>query len=200
MKTIIFDFGNVIGYFDHRKTLRRLAAYTDLSMEEMAARFRATSLENDFESGFISAANFVDQTRTLLRLTCPADEFAAAWVDIFQRNEHVHDLILSLRGRYRILLGSNTNELHADQFRRQFADTLQHFHHLVLSHEVGARKPRREFFEHCQRHAEGEPRDCLFIDDLPENVAGAQAHGWHGIVYSSGADLRPQLCELGIAC
>ena len=33
--------------------------------------------------------------------------------------------------RYRLLLGSNTNELHARQFRGQFAEILRHFDRLL---------------------------------------------------------------------
>lgn len=197
MKTIIFDFGNVIGFFDHHKTLRRLAQHTRLTAEEMMARFRATSLEDDYERGAISTAVFLGRIRRHLELSCSAEEIAAAWSDIFHLNEPMHDLVASLSGRCQLLLASNTNELHALQFRQQFAGTLRHFHHLVLSHEIGARKPCGEFFAHCQRHSDGAADECLFIDDLPANVAGAQRHGWHGIVYQEHAQLRDYLKSLG---
>jgi putative hydrolase of the HAD superfamily len=93
---------------------------------------------------------------------------------------------------------SNTNELHAVHFRRQFADTLAHFDVLVLSHEVGIRKPCAEIYAHCQNLAGSEPRQCLFIDDLPANIEAARACGWHGIVYHRGLDLRRELHKLGI--
>ena len=95
-------------------------------------------------------------------------------------------------------MGSNTNELHARQFLEQFADRLQHFDALVLSHKIGVRKPKAGFFEHCIRLAECAPAECLFIDDLAANVAGARACGWQGIVYTSFPDLRQQLMALGI--
>ena len=41
----------------------------------------------------------------------------------------------------RLLLLSNTNEMHSRQFLAQFADTLAHFDHVVLSHQVGVRTP-----------------------------------------------------------
>jgi len=198
MKTLIFDFGNVLGFFDHRKTLRRLAAHTDLSMNAMMTRFRARTFE-DYECGRLTSANFLTEARQLFQLRCSEADIAAAWSDIFEHNDAMHALILSLRGRYRLLLGSNTNELHATQFRRQFADTLTHFHHLVLSHEIGERKPNRAFFEHCQQHASCAPQECLFIDDLPENVAGAQAFGWQGIVFRNAENLRKQLQAAGVS-
>ena len=122
----------------------------------------------------------------------------AAVADIFRPNPDVCALLPVLKPHYRLLLGSNTNELHAVQFRRQFADVLRRFDHLVLSFEVGVRKPRAGIFENCQRLAGCPPQECLFIDDLPANVEGARACGWHGIVYTGIEDLRARMAALGI--
>ena len=49
---------------------------------------------------------------------------------------------LKARG-LRLVLASNTNELHHDWFDRAFADTLAVFDARVLSYQVGSRKPDR---------------------------------------------------------
>lgn len=198
MKTIIFDFGNVLGFFDHGLTLSRLAAHTDMSAEQMTEAIYRGELEDDFEAGRIGAAEFLRQVRQLCRLRCKEDVLAEAWRDIFRPNHDVCELIPKLKARYRLLLGSNTNELHAGQFCRQFADTLKHFDTLILSHEIGTRKPHASFFEHCQKHADAEPGECLFIDDLPANIAGARACGWHGILYQNFGDLKTRLEQAAI--
>jgi HAD superfamily hydrolase (TIGR01509 family) len=69
---------------------------------------------------------------------------------------------------------------------------------LVLSYEVGVRKPKADFFEHCIRLAGCAPSESVFIDDLPSNVAGARACGLQGIVYSDFDDLCKQFAALGI--
>jgi putative hydrolase of the HAD superfamily len=96
------------------------------------------------------------------------------------------------------LLGSNTNSLHSRKFVKQFEEVLAHFDALVLSHEVRVRKPKRGFFEHCQRLAGCDPDECLFIDDLPANVAGALELGWQGIVFRNVVDLQRELAAYGI--
>jgi len=198
MQAIVFDFGNVVGYFDHYQTLSKLTAYTDMTAEAMYVAVYDTDLEDAFESGRLTVADFLTRFRQLCRLRCDDEHLHAAIADIFRPNPEVCALLPVLRPHYRLLLGSNTNELHAVQFRRQFADVLHHFDHLVLSFKVGVRKPRAGFFEHCQRLAGCPPRECLFIDDLPANVAGARACGWHGIVYTGIEDLRARLAALGI--
>ena len=75
---------------------------------------------------------------------------------------------------YTLVLGSNTNDLHAAQFRRQFAETLAHFDRLVLSFEIGHIKPSAAFYLACAEAAGAEPADCVFIDDLVETWKGRE--------------------------
>jgi putative hydrolase of the HAD superfamily len=198
MTTIVFDFGNVLGLFDYRRSLERLASHSDMSPAEMYAELSASSLWEEYETGRMSSAEFLGRIRALFRLTCNDDLISEAWSDIFEPNVEVCELAASLTPRYRLLLGSNTNELHAAWFRRQFAGTLRHFDHLVLSHEIGVRKPHADFFEHCRRLAGVKPDQCLFIDDSPANIEGARACGWHAILYRNSDELRLRMREMGV--
>jgi putative hydrolase of the HAD superfamily len=118
--------------------------------------------------------------------------------DIFWANPEVCELVPRLKGRYRILLGSNTNAIHAGKFLTQFADVLSHFDALVMSHEIQARKPHAEFFLHCHKLANARPSECVFIDDLPANIAGARAVGFHGILYQQPGKLADHLRAFGV--
>jgi len=198
IETIVFDFGRVVGFFDHRLTTNRLAVHAGLPAEEMHTYLFGGALEDDYESGRISTSEFLKRVRETCRLSCPDEIIAAAWADIFWPNPEVCALLPRLKPHYRLLLGSNTNELHARHFCGQFADRLRHFDALVLSHEIGVRKPKPGFFEHCARVAGCAPAACLFIDDLAANITGARACGWQGIVYTGFADLCKQLTALGI--
>ena len=198
MKTIIFDFGNVIGFFDHGRTLKKLESFTDMRADEMRAKVYAGALEDDFETGKIGEAEFLERFIEGCRLKCTREYLQAACADIFWPNPEICNLIPKLRPRYRILLGSNTNIIHSRFFREQFADVLGHFDALALSHEVGVRKPRIDFFQHCQKLAVGEPDECLFIDDLTDNVQSARTLGWHGIVYQPNNGLMSKLTAAGV--
>src|SRR5205814_7490201 len=114
------------------------------------------------------------RVRALCQLGCDEEFMSRALADVFWPNEEVCALVPRLKPRYRLLLASNTNDLHARHFERLFEPTLTHFDACVLSYQVGARKPSAAFFAHCQRLAQCAPAECLFIDDLPANVAGAQ--------------------------
>jgi putative hydrolase of the HAD superfamily len=198
IKTIIFDFGNVIGFFDNRRGARRLAKETRIPESVWLEHVFDSELEADYESGRIRSKDFLHRLRELAGVDVPEPVLVDAFSDIFSPNAEVCALIPKLGHRYRLLLGSNTNELHARQFRKQFAETLDHFDELVLSFEVGARKPHRTFFEHCKQRARCLPDECVFIDDLHRNVEGARACGLNGIVYHEIGELLCHLGELGV--
>jgi glucose-1-phosphatase len=198
MQALIFDFGNVVGFFDHNLTLARLAPHTDMSPEEMFKAVYGARLEDSFEEGRISVATFLSESRKLCRLRCDESFMAWAFADIFEPNPEVCGLISRLKGRYRLLLGSNTNELHSSQFLAQFDDVLCLFDGLVLSCRIQVRKPAAGFFQHCVDLAKFPAEECLFIDDMPENIAGARAAGLHGLVYEPRGDLTQRLQAFGV--
>lgn len=198
MATLFFDFGNVIGFFDHRIAVRKIINCCDLDEVACCAAIYDTALENDFEAGRVRAEEFIRKSCTAIDYRGTAEQFRASFEDIFRPNEPVCDLIPRLAKRYRLVLASNTNEIHAAFFRATFADVLRHFAAFGLSHEAGARKPDRPFFEHCQKLADCPPGECLFVDDLRPNVEGARAFGWRAIQYTGAADLLKQLHSHGI--
>ena len=51
---------------------------------------------------------------------------------------------------------------------------------IVVSGEIGMRKPDPRIFEYAAEEIGVAPKDCFFIDDLEENVLGAQAIGMGG--------------------
>ena len=198
MHTILFDFGNVIGFFDHRIAVRQFVRQCDLDEDACYAAIYDAVVEDDFEAGRISGDEFIRRACEAIRYRGTPAQFRTAFENVFRPNPAVCDLIPSLAKRHRLILASNTNELHAAHFRESFADVLRHFSALGLSHEAGARKPHRRFFEHCQKLVGCPPAECLFIDDLPANVEGARAFGWQAIRYAGPAGFPAQLHHYGI--
>src|ERR1043165_3109808 len=109
MQAIIFDFGNVVAFFDHYRTLNRLAPYTDMALERIYADVYQGDLEDAFERGALSQAEFLRRVSELACLRCEEKFLCDAIGDIFWPNEEVCALIPALKSRYRLILGSNTN-------------------------------------------------------------------------------------------
>src|SRR5262245_26724166 len=128
---LIFDFGNVVGLFDYTVMFARFAPALGLSGPEFEALMHergVPALALEFERGGIHHDEFMKTVIGLAGLEISYAEFEAGWVDIFTLNEPVARLVAFLKRRgYTLLLGSNTNMLHARFFRRRFAETLDLF-------------------------------------------------------------------------
>jgi glucose-1-phosphatase len=199
---LIFDFGNVVAFFDFTRACDRWGPGVGLSGQALLERVRGagfTPLLQDYERGAMVSHDFARAFCELAGLSVAFEDFAPAWSDIFRLNEPVAGLVGRLKGEgYTLVLGSNTNELHATRFRDQFAETLRHFDALVLSYEVRHIKPSAGFYLACATAAGAEPAECVFIDDMPENVEGARSAGLSGVLYRDTPDLIRELHGLGV--
>ena len=68
----------------------------------------------------------------------------------------------------------------------------------LVSGEVGILKPVQAIFDLMCTRAGVSPEGCLFIDDSPKNVAGAQAAGWAGHLFTTPEALEAVLIEEGL--
>jgi putative hydrolase of the HAD superfamily len=62
---------------------------------------------------------------------------------------------------------------------------LDHFDHVTLSYELRVTKPQAGIYEDAIRGLSVAPAEALFLDDRPENVAGAKAVGLQAELYVS---------------
>ncbi len=203
IRAIIFDFGNVIGFFDHRLGAARVARLLGESITEddVYHFYYGTDLEDQHERGLISSAEVIERFKAHFRSPQASDEeLARAFGDIFSPNPAVIEVVRRLPPSLRLVLGSNTNELHYRWFAPMFRDVFDRFAHLVLSFEVGCRKPEASFYRHCLRACDCSPSEAVFVDDRPDNVEGAQALGIRGLCYNPKQNLANWLeHEAGIA-
>jgi glucose-1-phosphatase len=185
-RCIIFDFGNVIALFDHMVACRQLASLSrpPRDPQDVYDRIFKTTLEEDYDCGRLTTAAFVDRLRRDLDLDGSDEAIAHAWCDIFTPNRAIQDLIVEEKRRgTRLVLASNTNELHYLWFSRVFEPIVQLFDEQVLSFRVGARKPALQFFEACMRAAGRAAEQIIYIDDRPDYVAAGRTLGMQGFVY-----------------
>jgi HAD superfamily hydrolase (TIGR01509 family) len=133
-------------------------------------------LEPDVDRGRIRTPEFLRLLRQQLQLRGTDEAITAAWCDIFEPNPHLIAQLPRLkRLAGRLVLASNTNELHFEWIARHFAAPLAEFDALVLSHQVGLRKPEPAFFLRAAEAAGAAPADCAFVDDKPQFVEAARA-------------------------
>jgi putative hydrolase of the HAD superfamily len=70
------------------------------------------------------------------------------------------------------------------------------FDGVVISGEVGLHKPQPEIFLLGAERIGAEPGDCVFVDDLRENCAGAEAVGMTAVLHRGADETLARLEEL----
>ncbi|SFP76861.1 putative hydrolase of the HAD superfamily [Amycolatopsis arida] len=99
------------------------------------------------------------------------------------------DLLDELAGAgRRLALLSNAPVSFARFAERQ--DWARHFRELVFSADVGLAKPDRAIFDLLVDRIGAAAPDCLFLDDRPENVAGARTAGLRAERWPGAASAR----------
>lgn len=79
---------------------------------------------------------------------------------------------------------------------RRFMIDDSHFDDIVCSYAVGSRKPDPEIFRLAAERAGLPPHQCVLVDDLEKNVAGAVAAGWQAVHFRDADQAARQVAGL----
>ena len=89
---------------------------------------------------------------------------------------------------------SNTND-HAFEFMTSTYEVFSYMDGGIASYRDGVIKPSADIFELFLSRYGKTAEECVFVDDMPQNVDGAKAVGLHGIVLKNIDDLEVELCK-----
>jgi len=70
------------------------------------------------------------------------------------------------------------------------------FDAVVISAEVGMRKPEPRIFLHAAEVLGLDPQECVFIDDIQANITAAEQIGFTGILHTTAGQTAEQVAEL----
>lgn len=103
----------------------------------------------------------------------------------YEINQPLWDLLPSLHTRYKLAIINNGNAIALKEWRRRFDFSL--FDVFVNSALEGIRKPDPAIYKLTCQKLGAFPSGCLFIDDLQENIDGAQALGMQTMLWQQGS-------------
>lgn len=200
IKTIIFDLGNVIVPFDFMRSYTGMAALTGKAPEEVRQCITEARVVVPFESGEFESTEFVNRVCSALGLELDHHTFSTIWSSIFLPEPNfTRDFISRLARRHRMLILSNTNDLHWSMVRSTYP-VVGDFHDYVLSYKVKAMKPSPAIYQAAIRMAGCRPEECFFTDDIPAYVEAARNHGIDAVQFQSAAQIAAELRARGIDC
>jgi len=196
---VVFDFGGVLIDWDPRYLYRSLFAGREADMEHFLTEICDQAWNEQQDRG----RSFADG---VAELTARHPDWAEMIAAYDQRWPEM--LAGSIDGAVAVLrdvkasgcpLFGLTN-WSAEKFpvaRDRFA-FLDWFDGIVVSGEVGLKKPEPAIFEHLCQSFDLAPAASVFIDDSRANVAAAADLGFHTLHFESAATLRAGLVDIGV--
>ncbi len=197
-RAILMDLGKVLIHFDFSAGYRGLEDRCPYAETEIRRRIAATDLAARFETGLMEPRDFYAQLCALLELQADYEHFCAIWNSIFRDVLVPESMVEGLARRYRMVLVSNTNQIHFEMVRQRYP-LLRHFHDMALSYQVKAMKPRNEIFLEAVRLAGCRADECFYTDDIPAFTEAACKLGIDAVTFESAAQLSSEMRRRGIA-
>jgi len=200
IRAVISDLGRVVLWFDHNVFLRKLAALAGRPFDEVKTAVHGNvELVRRFDEGTLTAEEFRRAVCAAAGTEADLETFYRIYNDIFSLNPPVAALLKRVKDAgYRTALLSNTDPERFGFVRRRFPEIL-FFDDYVLSYELRLTKPDPAIYIEAARRVGCRPDECVFIDDMEENVRGAVAAGLRGVHYRPETDLEAELKKLGLA-
>lgn len=155
------------------------------TMREFLGDGAAANPVHALERGELEVPHFEQQLAARLVSTRAEPVVAAGLLSRmfagFREAEGMTDVVRRVR-RAGLRTALLSNSWGAD-YPREGWDEL--FDEVVISGEVGLRKPDPEIYLLCADRLGLPPAQCVFVDDLPPNVRGAAAVGMIGVLHRS---------------
>ena len=194
MNAVIFDLGNVLVHYDPVKTMAAVQALCQIDEADFWKVLRSTALEESVGTGATNGRSLYQHLQQKVNLTAVYEQFVTAFISGQQRNEEAIAYAVALQQRPNVKVGiiSNTNEIHADWLHQHLVE-LPQFDSVILSNEVGLLKPDAAIYNLSLSQLNISPNNALFIDDIAENITGANQIGMQAIHHSSWTSTRPAI-------
>jgi|SRR5829696_3811780 len=195
MRALILDFGGVLttNVFD---SFREFAEAEGLEPNVVKELFRsnpeALGLLRELEKGELTSDAFSERFAPYLGVE-PANLVERLFAGMRPDEPMIGAVRTAHEHGIRTGLISNSWGAGLTYDQRQLAAL---FDDVIISGEVGLHKPEPAIFELSCERLGVEPGDCVFVDDLRENCAGAEAVGMTAVLHRGAAGTLPRLEEL----
>ena len=196
IEAVIFDMGGVfINTFDH-SARQSMAQRYGISEKELDRIVFHNSLSADAEKGLYSKEELLERMAQQVGITL--EDATAFYMEYFSKDEEDAELVAfvrTLKPHYKLGLLSNAYP-GTREWMQEYHTFLDLFEISFFSAEAGMRKPEPEFFRLILDAMQVEPQKTLFVDDFPENIAGAQQLGMQTVWYTDREKCIPLLKDL----
>jgi len=189
-KNVIFDLGVVIMDIEPWKTIEAFERLGICGKWE-----KNDQLILKMEKGELTEPEFRNEIRNRFKISVSDKQIDDAWCSmIIGFDPDKIRFLQELKSYYSIYLFSNTNSLHVRLFKKLFENQFKFpidnlFVKTFYSNEIGLRKPDPASFQKILNIANIKAQETLFVDDIKENLKGAESVKLQTCLYKKGDNL-----------
>ncbi len=195
---ILFDIGGVLltNSWDVRE---RAAAAQHFQLDGAYLESRHAEIVELWERGGMTMGAYLDVAVFDEPRSFSRDEFVTWMLDQSKLlPDSAMNVLRGLAASGRYLTGALNNESRElNEYRMKAFGLRSHFDVALTSCYIGLRKPDLAMYRRAIDIVGRPPERILFIDDRPENVAGARDAGMVALRYTGSDALRHDLARLG---
>ncbi len=194
IKSVLFDFGGVLIDIKRENCIRAFTEIGFPEVEQYIGNYSQNGFFLDFEKGLISSDEFRAEVRKHSSKEISDQQIDTAWnAFLIEIPEYKLNLLRELRKKYRVMMLSNTNEIHFEQkgreeFEKQGLKLSDYFDKCYLSYQLKMAKPQPEIFEHILENEPNKPSEILFLDDGEKNIEMAKSLGFQTYLVADRED------------
>jgi len=194
---IIFDWGGVLTVGKHTDNVIRILE------KKYGAKINGKepligSYMDKIDQNKLTFKQFVAQVNERFGISLTVEEMRQVFKDAIISNKPVIELAKQLGKKYRVSMLSNNSKPTVALLRRFHNKMLALFEKKYFSCEIGMYKPQRKIYKLVLRQLKVEPENCIFIDDVIENIDAAKKLGINAIQFKSNAQLKRDLKSYGV--
>lgn len=196
IRALFWDIGGVLltNAWDHEERDLAVERFL-LSKPEFEARHK--ELVHGFEEGKLSLDDYLERAVFYQPRSFSREEFKQYMFSLSRPKPQSLELARSLSAKY-VMAAINNESRDLNRYRIQKFELAEIFSLFVSSCFVGLRKPDERIYLLALDLTQYSPDECVFIDDRPENLAGAEKAGIKTVLMKDAAQLRRDLHALGI--
>lgn len=197
IKNIVFDMGNVLLAYTPEEYIKTI------TQDEVAAAAVLKELFQSEEWRQLDAGSITEED-AVAQVCARIPEYAAEvikamdnWHSDLTPMQGMPEIVARLKEKgYKIYLLSNTS-LRFFQYKNK-VEMFRNFDGFIISAKEKLVKPDVAIFEClCKRYGL-ESGECLFVDDLQQNIAGAEKAGFHAHLFRGAEELSRYLEKIQI--
>jgi putative hydrolase of the HAD superfamily len=187
----LFDFDKTLYAYDFRRRLPALARFSGVSQYHLAKTWWAAGYETRAELGeWPTAEAYLEKFAEVTGARITLEQWCEARHEASTPNPGVVDALRLASTLGTVSLFSNNPPTFAATLPRMAPDVTAILNgNVVVSYQIGARKPDALAYERVLEHYGAVASDAFFVDDSAANIAGARAVGIQSFHYTGSTDV-----------